>query len=575
MRIFFTAFTVFSAFTLLLAATCPIASAQNPDYQPAIDAIKARLASQQQEYGLPAVSIAVVANDRIIWSHGVGFQDQAKRIPADGTTVYRVGSVSKLFTDIAVMQLVDEGKLDIDARVQKYLPDFKPANQFEKAITLRQMMTHRSGLIREPPVGSYFDANPPSLAKTVTSMNGIPLVYEPEKQIKYSNGAIAAVGWAVETVDGRPFAKALRERILQPLGMKNSDFEKTPEIAKKVADAIMWTYQGEIFPAPTFELGEFPAGCLYSSAEDLANFMRVLMNQGKRDSFTLLKPKTLQEMFTPQFVPKEPPPPYSFGLGFVIEQFDGMQRMGHGGAVYGYSTELAFIPERKIGVVVITSKDVTNRITTRLANETLRALLACQDGKPQPTYPKFQPLPAGMASKVAGKYTLENKPGVEMIAHQDKLYALPENGGFLEEVFVNGEELITAGTLGSGFPFRWDGKTITARGLTYQKQAPPAPQPVSKEMAGVLGEYGPDHNVLFLVEKDGRLYCLIEWFFVYPLRRISADEYAFPDVGGLYHGEKLIFKRDETGKATQVVAASVLFERRLKRTLKPFQMLTR
>src|SRR5262249_34408190 len=164
----------------------------------------------------------------------------------------------KLFTDIVVMQLVEEGKLDLDVPVTRYLPEFKPANSFDKPITLRHLMAHRSGLVREPPVGSYFDPDAPSLERTVASLNGVPLVYEPGARTKYSNAAIAVIGRVIEKVDGRPFARAVRERTLGPLGMAASDFEPTPAVKKHLSEALMWTYHGREFPAPTFELGEFP-----------------------------------------------------------------------------------------------------------------------------------------------------------------------------------------------------------------------------------------------------------------------------------------------------------------------------
>ena len=100
---------------------------------------------------LPALSIALVDDQRIVWARGFGFQSPSDSIPATAATVYRVGSVSKLFTDIAVMQLVERGVLSLDAPITSYLPDFHPLNPFGKAITLRQLMSHRSGLVREPP----------------------------------------------------------------------------------------------------------------------------------------------------------------------------------------------------------------------------------------------------------------------------------------------------------------------------------------------------------------------------------------------------------------------------------------
>src|SRR5205807_8431855 len=108
------------------------------------------------------------------------------------------------------MRLVEKGELDLDLPVTKYLPDFKPGNPKGKAITLRQLMAHRSGLVREPPVGNYFDAEPPSLAKNVESLNDTTLVYETGEKHKYSNAAIAVVGYVLEKTQKEAVAKYLR-----------------------------------------------------------------------------------------------------------------------------------------------------------------------------------------------------------------------------------------------------------------------------------------------------------------------------------------------------------------------------
>ena len=170
----------------LLAAVLSIAlppgvfaqSAAQPaaKYAPAIAAIEKLIAREVAGKGLPALSIALVDDQTIVWAKGFGFADPDKRTAATAETVYRVGSVSKLFTDIGIMQLVERGEVDLDAPVNKYLPDFKPGNPFGKPITLRQLMSHRAGLVREPPVGHYFDPTVPTLAQTVQSLNGTELV---------------------------------------------------------------------------------------------------------------------------------------------------------------------------------------------------------------------------------------------------------------------------------------------------------------------------------------------------------------------------------------------------------------
>src|SRR5262249_34076443 len=153
---------------------------------------------QMREKDLPGISIALVDDQQIVWQKGFGYADPKAKKPADEKTIYRVGSVSKLFTDIAIMQLVEQGKLDLDAPVTRYIPEFQPRNTSGKAITLRELMSHRSGLVRETPIGSYFDPNPPTLTKTIASLNNTPLVYPPDTRTKYSNAAIATVGYILE-----------------------------------------------------------------------------------------------------------------------------------------------------------------------------------------------------------------------------------------------------------------------------------------------------------------------------------------------------------------------------------------
>src|SRR3984957_1692687 len=179
-------------------------------YAETAKALDAFIARQVEERKLPALSVALVDDQKVVWARGYGLADPKNKKPATAETVYRVGSVSKLFTDLAVMQLVERGVLDLDAPVTKYLPDFKPRNRFGKAITLRQLMTHRSGLVRESPVGNYFDPDGPSLAKTVQSLNDTDLVYEPGAKTKYSNAGIAVVGLVVERMQKQPFARYLR-----------------------------------------------------------------------------------------------------------------------------------------------------------------------------------------------------------------------------------------------------------------------------------------------------------------------------------------------------------------------------
>jgi CubicO group peptidase (beta-lactamase class C family)/D-alanyl-D-alanine dipeptidase len=508
--------------------------------------------------GLPALSVALVDDQHVVWARGFGFADPGAKKPATADTVYRVGSVSKLFTDLAVMQLVERGALDLDAPVTKVLPDFKPINPFGRPITLRQMMAHRSGLVREPPVGNYFDDTLPSLAKMVESLNKTELVYAPEAKTKYSNAAIATVGFVLEQTQKQPFPRYLQRTLLAPMEMTHSSFEPDPAVTKDLAKGVMWTYPGREFPAPTFELGMAPAGSMYSTVTDLGRFLSVLFAKGQGPHGAVVNPETLEQMWTPQFA--KPDEKKGFGIGFMIDELEGKRRIGHGGAIYGFATELAALPSEKLGAVVITSRDCANAVATRVADTALRLMLAARGGKPLPAVEETTPLDAEKARRLAGRWKAGDKT-LDLYERDGRLFLLPGKGGFRVEVRALGDALVVDDRLAHGPRLEVQDDKLKVGKDTYECVKAEVPPAAPEKWLGLIGEYGWDHNTLVVLEKDGKLHALIEWFFLYPLEEVSADVYKFPD-SGLYHGEKLVFARGKGGRATSVEAAGVVFDRR-------------
>ncbi|MEZ5394450.1 MAG: serine hydrolase domain-containing protein [Bryobacterales bacterium] len=155
------------------------------------------------------------------------------------------------------MQFAEIGMLDLDAPVTTYLPDFG------KQITLRQLMAHRSGLVREPPVGNYFDPTEPTIEQVVTSLKDTPQVLEPGSKTKYSNAGLMTVGRVVEVLARKPFHEHMQTEVLERLGMLDSSFQREERLGPRIPLALMWSYDGREFPAPTFDVLE-PAGNLYS-----------------------------------------------------------------------------------------------------------------------------------------------------------------------------------------------------------------------------------------------------------------------------------------------------------------------
>ena len=514
--------------------------------------IKAEI--EQKE--IPAFSIALVVDQKVVFARGYGNArtTESSSTPATADTVYRVGSVSKLFTDLAVMQLVEKGELDLDADVQTYLPDFKPLNPFDKKITLRQLMSHRSGLVRESPVGHYFDPTEPSVSATTQSLNGTKLVYAPESRTKYSNAGITVVGSVLEKVTRQPFEKVIDESILKPLEMNRSSFRFDDSVKRHLAEAKMWTYDGRTFDAPNFKLGIAPAGNLYSTVNDLSSFMMAIFNDGQGIKGRILSKELLDQMTSPQFTKDK----RSFGIGFHISEFQGTPAIGHGGAVYGYSTKWIALPDKKIGVIAAVSKDLSNGLVNRISNYALQEMLAIQDDKPAASFESTSLVPESRMSRLIGKYRSKNR-AIQFFKRDKELVV--DLGEFRRKVRMTDDGLVCDDEFGLGPKMTLDGPDAIVVGETrYQREEAQKPKTLPKKWQRLVGEYGWDHNTLFVYEKDEQLWCTIEWFFQYPLKEEKENVFSFPDYG-LYHGEQLIFA-DNEGNAISVEAAKVLFERR-------------
>ncbi|MCA9138028.1 MAG: serine hydrolase [Planctomycetales bacterium] len=531
------------------------------DYADAIRKLDDVVGREVRQKALPAFSISLVDGDRAVWSKGYGFQDAAQTIPATSDTIYRVGSVSKLFTDIAVMQQVEAGKLDLDVPVQTYLPDFAPTNPFKVPITLRQLMSHRSGLVRESPIGNYFDPTEPTLDETVASLNQTTLVYPPNTKTKYSNAAIAVVGAVLERSFDQPHAQRVKTSILEPLEMGDSSFLLTESVRKKLATGWMRTEYGPRFEAPEFLLGTGPAGNMYSSVADLAKFLRWMFDSGAAKSGKIIDPETYRLMTTP--VKNAEGKDEGFGIGFHIQDLDGETKIGHGGAVYGFSTQLEALPGRELGVAAVASLDGSNGVVRRLADYSLRLMIASQDGKPLPEYEFTTEIAPERAKQLVGTYHAADDDRFARINELDGDVTLRIGSyQYTLRSDMKGESYLTDDPSGFGIRVaRESADRISIDGKAFDRVPDAPPDAIPPHWSGLIGEYGWDHNTLFILEDQGKLYALIEWFYYYPLTQVDEDTYLFPDYG-LYHGEGLKFSRAPDGVATKVIAAEVDFRRR-------------
>ncbi len=544
-----------------LNAQAPPAVGPATQYTAVAERLGTFIENQRTQQQLPAVLIVLVDDQETVWAQGFGVADPRTQAPATALTTGRVGSVSKLFTDMAAMQLVEQGLLNLDAPVSQYLPDFQPANPHDKPITLRQLMSHRSGLVREPPAGHYFDLNGPSLAETVKSLNGIPLVHAPTTRTKYSNAGLAVVGRLVETVQRKPFAECLKQTVLGPIGMTDSGFIPTAAMLAASAKGVMWSADGAPFEAPSFALGMIPAGDLYATPIDLGKFLAMLFAAGQRSQQRVLKPETLDAMWQPQFA--APDAKNGFGLGFMVDEFGGTRRVGHSGAVYGFATDLQALPEEKLGAAVIVTKDCANGTARRIAEEALRLMRAAKAGTldSTPHAETTTPVNPSQAKRMAGLYA--NGPEtVELVERNARLFLISGRQGILLEVRAAGDRLAVDDPItGFGPTLEFTDGALKIGPRAFTRIEPPVPAPAPERWKGLIGEYGWDHNILYIFEKNGILHAQIEWFFQYPLIEVSPGVFRFPDFG-MYDNQAVVFELDGSGKAQSVRAAEVVFPRR-------------
>jgi serine beta-lactamase-like protein LACTB len=210
---------------------------------------------------LPGVSVAWIVDGKTVHAEGYGLANRRAGTPATADTIYRAGSISKLLNAIAAMQLVERGTLDLDAPIRQALPEFRIVVPFDdaKPITARQLLCHRSGMIREAPVGGYLDDREPTVQETIASVADCVLVNPPNSKTRYSNVGPTIVGRAIEALSGLEYADYQQQHVLGPLGMSGSAWRMNDALRPRLAKGEMRVAYGEgIYgyePAPEFELG--------------------------------------------------------------------------------------------------------------------------------------------------------------------------------------------------------------------------------------------------------------------------------------------------------------------------------
>lgn len=348
-----------------------------------------REVSRSTEAGMAALqvrglSIALVDSEKIVWTQGFGMADVAAGTRADADTLYETGSLSKLFTATAVMQQVENGRLQLDRPIDEAIPGFSIRPRFAGAgpITLRNLLTHHSGL----PTGMWqggFAAAPASLAEQVARLANEYPVHAPDQVSAYSNIGFTVLGRAVEVSSGLDFATYMDQRVLAPLGMTSSAFRPATGLAHRMAKGY-----GSLASAddpPVWLDRDVAAGGLRSSVKDMSQFVMAMLNDGKRNGAALLRPASIGEMWRRQNAGVALDFDTRIGLAWVLDELpttDGrsVRIVWHDGATSYQRAHLALLPDYGLGVVVLANTDGAEGLVGQIAVDTLRRALKAKRG---------------------------------------------------------------------------------------------------------------------------------------------------------------------------------------------------
>lgn len=343
--------------TLLLTATS--LDAQRPDprddaeVQGAIRLFSAWLEGQIAFRELPGVVVGVVSDQKLVWAQGFGFADVATQRPITPETRFRMASHSKLFTATAIMQLREEGKVQLDDPVSDYLPWFrvKPAEPDDPPITIEHLLTHGSGLPRE--AGPHWTTREFPTQEEIRNL--IPerqAAFSPEVRYKYSNLAVSIAGMVVEAVSGQTWADYVQSNIFVPLGMSSSSVDLPVE---GMATGYSARFRDGSRETVGFmdARGMGAATGLTSTVEDMARFVSAQFRVGPRGGERILSTASLREMHRVRMLENDWT--NGHGIGFWVRRLDGTVYVGHGGGYPGYTTATSIQLDSKVGVIVLTN----------------------------------------------------------------------------------------------------------------------------------------------------------------------------------------------------------------------------
>jgi CubicO group peptidase (beta-lactamase class C family) len=330
-----------------------------PGVQSAIGLLSAWIEAQLAYGGQPGLSIAIVHDQQLVWSAGFGRARVEPARAATPDTLYRIASITKLFTSTAIVQLRDAGKLRLDDPIVEHLPWFRLGHSAAEAppITIRHLLTHTAGLPREAGFPYWSDGDFPTTEQVRERLAEQQAALPTETAWKYSNLGLTLAGEIVAAVSGRPYPDYIADHVLEPLGMRRTWVLTPPADHPDLAIGYSRRLPAGAREAAPFTDGRgiTPAANMTTCVSDLARFAMLQFRDGAAGGAQILRGSSLREMQRVHWL--EPDWEAGWGLGFRIMRAKGKTYVGHGGALRGYRSIVQLCPADRIGVIVLINAD--------------------------------------------------------------------------------------------------------------------------------------------------------------------------------------------------------------------------
>ncbi|MEM7220107.1 MAG: serine hydrolase [Pseudomonadota bacterium] len=322
---------------------------------------------QRQEHEIVGAVVSVVHDGKVLFKAGYGFADLEARVPADpDRSLFRIASITKTFVWTATMQLVEQGRLDLDDPVQQHI-DFPIPDTFDEPIRVWHLLTHTPGF-EDLNVGTSVRRIEDVPSTRDFLMSQMPQRVRPTgEQASYSNYGTALAGYVIERISGQSWSDYVDAQILEPLGMASTNTQLGMPAALRQRHAKGYRYAGERFEATKFDyFGDTAAGHMSTTAADMTRFMLAHLNEGAYDGRRILRAETARQMHSPLFAPHPAIPPMLHG--FYRADRGGIEMFGHGGDTNQFHSQLLLVPGERLGLFVSFNSDPGATARSRLTN---------------------------------------------------------------------------------------------------------------------------------------------------------------------------------------------------------------